>query len=702
MHQELSEALTAGDEESMRELLSRLELKERETWLHDNIMRAAYDNQAKKLVAVLHVGASPFVVDDVGKTPLHWAARQGHEEATRILIESNASIEAINQDGMTPLHLASEYNVGGVVSKLLTQKADPYKATPDHRTPLHLASERGSTIAAAVLLDWAVQKAKDKVAAETAEVAAKAAADQALAAAKAKAKAKPAAKADPKAKAAAKPADEGEGAAAPPPPPPAPAISIDTAFLEPPNDRGETPLMRASARGHAPLVQLLLKKSANPALTNFWGQSCLQLAAAGGHVGAVATILDTGRVGVNDVSQDKSTALHSAVERGHAKVTELLLARKAFVDLAKTGGRLPLHQASERGCLAAVEALLARGAATEAASDEGRTALMYAAARGHAPVVKCLLDKHADVLKVDAARQSALHLAAVSGRVEVIDHLILGRARIDSEDGGARTALMLSIESSQDGAVKVLLKRGAVLPEALPGEDAAKGTKLAKLMDEVEREVLEEQLVQAEQGTGLSIMEAAERGFEDARLELIRLATQVYASNGAPAINFAELQLKDAQETERLLLASVTDLDVQVNEVVNEISTNVAKTAQLQRDVEYEKRAVNLAKDKLVDKRKDVIAAKGKLSDALSAAEANRREEEKLVKPCEDAKEAIECAKSAIAAVRRSYQDADEELRQVLEELDRWHQERQRAAIFTTQAQLLLNRHKTSPSNTPR
>lgn len=45
----------------------------------------------------------------MGLTPLFWAARNGHKEVVRILLErSDINIEAVDEDGRTPLCVAAQ------------------------------------------------------------------------------------------------------------------------------------------------------------------------------------------------------------------------------------------------------------------------------------------------------------------------------------------------------------------------------------------------------------------------------------------------------------------------------------------------------------------------------------------------------------------------------------------------------------------
>ncbi|KAF2304868.1 hypothetical protein GH714_039216 [Hevea brasiliensis] len=63
-----------------------------------------------------------------GETPLHMAAKNGCNDAARILLAHAAFVEAKANNGMTPLHLAVWYSIGSedcsTVKTLLGYSAD--------------------------------------------------------------------------------------------------------------------------------------------------------------------------------------------------------------------------------------------------------------------------------------------------------------------------------------------------------------------------------------------------------------------------------------------------------------------------------------------------------------------------------------------------------------------------------------------------
>ena len=88
-------------------------------------------------------------------TPLQWAARKGHTEVVKVLLDNEADVNARrHQDGVTALHIAAQNGHVEVVKLLLDNKADPNASTAtDGSTALHIAAWNGHAEVVKVLLN---------------------------------------------------------------------------------------------------------------------------------------------------------------------------------------------------------------------------------------------------------------------------------------------------------------------------------------------------------------------------------------------------------------------------------------------------------------------------------------------------------------------------------------------------------------------
>ena len=78
--------------------------------------------------------------DNLGRTPLSWAAWQGKEAVVKVLLENGAEIEARDFDGQTPLLLAAISGYEAIVELLLKDGANIEAQDRSGQTPLSLAT----------------------------------------------------------------------------------------------------------------------------------------------------------------------------------------------------------------------------------------------------------------------------------------------------------------------------------------------------------------------------------------------------------------------------------------------------------------------------------------------------------------------------------------------------------------------------------
>nr|DAD26921.1 TPA_asm: hypothetical protein HUJ06_028389 [Nelumbo nucifera] len=105
-----------------------------------------------------------------GETPLHMAAKNGCNEAARLLLEHGAFIEAKANNGMTPLHLAVWYSLRSedclTVKALLEYKADCSVKDNDGMTPLNHLSQGPGSEKLRELLHWHLEEQRKRKAIE--------------------------------------------------------------------------------------------------------------------------------------------------------------------------------------------------------------------------------------------------------------------------------------------------------------------------------------------------------------------------------------------------------------------------------------------------------------------------------------------------------------------------------------------------------
>ncbi|KAK5660449.1 hypothetical protein OQA88_12994 [Cercophora sp. LCS_1] len=89
-----------------------------------------------------------------GQTPLFWAAANGHEAVVKLLLEEDANIEAKDDHGQTPLSWAAVKGREGVVKLLLKEGANiEVKDGDNGGTPLLWAAVRGHKAVVKLLLE---------------------------------------------------------------------------------------------------------------------------------------------------------------------------------------------------------------------------------------------------------------------------------------------------------------------------------------------------------------------------------------------------------------------------------------------------------------------------------------------------------------------------------------------------------------------
>ena len=76
---------------------------------------------------VLERGADPDAKDNSGWTPLHGAARNGHDRIVQLLLQAGADFGAKDKSGRTALQLAVEKDLAVVIKLLMGHGTSCYE-----------------------------------------------------------------------------------------------------------------------------------------------------------------------------------------------------------------------------------------------------------------------------------------------------------------------------------------------------------------------------------------------------------------------------------------------------------------------------------------------------------------------------------------------------------------------------------------------
>ena len=328
-------------------------------------------------------------------------------------------------------------------------------------------------------------------------------------------------------------------------------VHIDTFYDEPYNRDKKTPLGRCCELGFERAVHLLLGREGIDVNYHYGSGTPLMLAAGGGHLSIVRTLLNHDGIKVN--GEGTLSPLRAAVKKGHEDVTRFLLEHKE-IDVNRGS---PIVIATEKNNHNTFQMLITRSEIDVNPMDDywGRTPLMWAAKWGNEAMTKLLLDKSDIRINISELQehgfeipssgpkaQSALMLAAARGHEGVVKQL-LAKPSIDInfKDRAFDTAIRLAAGSGHAGVVKMLLQREDIDIHFLALTRAAEGGH-----EDVVKLLLNRKEVDPSKATykkQTALMLAAKNGHEEVvRLLLPRCQNQVLLredENGKTAMMLA-------------------------------------------------------------------------------------------------------------------------------------------------------------------
>eukprot|EP00698_Gefionella_okellyi_P019392 TRINITY_DN5940_c0_g1_i1.p1 TRINITY_DN5940_c0_g1~~TRINITY_DN5940_c0_g1_i1.p1 ORF type:complete len:1275 (-),score=349.80 TRINITY_DN5940_c0_g1_i1:26-3850(-) len=192
-------------------------------------------------------------------------------------------------------------------------------------------------------------------------------------------------------------------------------------------------------------------------------------ASGSGNVSAVAIILKENSLDVNVRNHRGATALHSAAFMGDSRMVKFLLDAGGSVFITDNEGSAPLHCAAMSRLtvtdgVAVIRLLLDYGAEINQRNGAGWTPLKLAARRCNAAIINELLLRGADVNVCDEEAATALHNAAATEGKDAVKNvlrLLKAGAQIDAPDHDGGTPLIYACRMRMLDTARVLIAAGA-------------------------------------------------------------------------------------------------------------------------------------------------------------------------------------------------------------------------------------------------
>lgn len=374
------------------------------TPIDESLFEAAKQGDTTKVKALIEQGAGVNAKDAKDRrSPLHWAAVNGHKAVVEILLRHGAHINAFDVWG-TPLHLAAGKGHLAIVEVLIKHGADiNTQNTNPSGTPLYYAAYKGRTAVVDMLLKCG---ADPNIAENTGGLTPLHIASL-----------------------------RGHSAVVE-------QLLAGGARVNAVDHNGDTPLVDAAFSGDRVIIEQLLAGGAAVNSVDRNHTTPLYDAASMGHVEVVKQLIEAGAK-VDTDGYTQLSPLLAAVSGRHIEVVELLLASKARVNESDEFGVTPLHQAAFQGQAAVVEKLLASGADISVRDKDGNVALHRAVQGGNIEVVQMLLAHDAYVGVKDGQGRTALDIARDKGLASVVQLLEQATAQQLAASKGLASSLSI-------------------------------------------------------------------------------------------------------------------------------------------------------------------------------------------------------------------------------------------------------------------
>ena len=323
-------------------------------------------------------------VDKLGRSILHGASVNGHDDLVRILVNAGLDIDVRGGAGETPLHDSGRTGYISVAKTLIDLGANPLTEDNHRRTPRLVAMQNGNEAVAQLLEQKELQLGHGLGETNQSSLSAWSIAAQRR-------------------------------------PDLMKALIVHGCDLNEGNpDTGRTALHYAAPNNDVEILEQALQAGAKPDVFDKFNKATLILAAANGGAEGTEALVKYG-AGV-DIQDYGVIPLSMALSMQHFKVAVVLINAGATIDTYTMLLRPIFFAAVELGDAKAVKILIEHGAKTQVRNSAGYTPLQLAKLHDHPEVMRVLREHKSFFLssRISSEKSLGTEVAAISPELPII------------------------------------------------------------------------------------------------------------------------------------------------------------------------------------------------------------------------------------------------------------------------------------------
>nr|CRZ22920.1 BMA-MLT-4 [Brugia malayi] len=228
---------------------------------------------------------------------------------------------------------------------------------------------------------------------------------------------------------------------------------------------GISPAHYAVLNGHCNVVDQLMISAGRMEQYDSDGRSCFMWSVIADQELLVQHFLEYYQPNRNHKDKYGYTALHHAAHIGSLRLIKLLVKEGWNIHEVDETGATALHLAAAKGFTNVARLLVMVGANCEHIDQQGRTPIFYACLGGQAHTLSVMVTElNCKIMHTDKLGRTALHCAAFGGYIACIEVLIMkADCLIHKEDFDQFTPIHIACERGKYDCVKYLLKCGAAV-----------------------------------------------------------------------------------------------------------------------------------------------------------------------------------------------------------------------------------------------